>query len=383
MDFALAPGPTRYDRALRRLYVNRANTTSLDHNIIDNFRMFISGLNGNAAARPLTHMHLASHGDDNAYMALKYDILTDGTRWENLEASNVAGNARINDNVIVPRPLDPATNNPIPPFLLIKGCRVGQSLPFLNKFKDVINGTSTVSIGVAAPKFYHLLLVGAQGVFETFLYDFSVFSKTRIANKNDLKTALLAKNYRDIHNNLITDAQFTTWIPRNIHSVDNSLHRINITPSPVPNLARMSAGRYQYKLVTVITYTMDTTGNPLPADLPGRIAYLKTKFAALPTQPGANVFAQSLASTHAFPFYTRYGYASLNDMIDNLDWTFGITRNSPTVVATGKRHEYNVNPVTCENGNNNVIFNYYADAGSGTTSVKNYDDRDPRFYNIV
>jgi hypothetical protein len=383
MDFALAPGPTRYDRALRRLYVNRANTTSLDHTIIDNFRMFISSLNGNAAARPLTHMHLASHGDDNAFMSMKYDMFTAGTRWENLEASNVAGNARINDNVIVPRPVDPVTNNPIPPFLLIKGCRIGSSLPFLNKFKETINGTSTVTIGVAAPKFYHLLMVGAQGVFETFCYDFSVFSKTRIANKDDLKTALLAKNYRDIHNNLITDTQYTAWIPRNIHSIDNSLHRINITPSPVPNLARMSAGRYQYKLITVITYTMDTTGNPLPPDLPGRIAYLKTKFAALPAQPGANVFAQSLASTHAFPFYTRYGYASLNDMIDNLDWTFGITRNSPTVVATGKRHEYNVNPVTCENGNNNVIFNYYADAGSGTTTVINYDDRDPRFYNIV
>ncbi|MGZ5246588.1 MAG: hypothetical protein ACXWV5_06025 [Flavitalea sp.] len=383
MDFALAPGLTRYDRALRRLYVNRASTTSADFTVIDNFRMFISFLNRTPAARPLHQMHLASHGDDNAYMAMKYDMFTTGIKWENLDASQTAGRDQVNDNVIVPRPLDPATNNPIPPFLLIKGCRIGQSLPFLNKFKDVINGTSTVTIGVAAPKFYHLLLVGAQGIFETFTYDFSVFSKTRFANKNALKAALVAKPYRDIHNNLITDAQYETWIPARIHTETESLHRITINPSPVPNLARMSGGRYKYKLVDVLTYTMDTTGNPFPAAEPDRIIYLKAKLAGLPTQPGANAFAQSLASTHAFPFYTRYGYTSLDNMVDNLEWTWGITQNSPTVVAVGRRHEYNVNPVTCENGNNNIIFNYYADAGSGTTSVRNFDDRDARFYNTV
>ena len=378
MDFAIAPGLSAYDRALRRLYTNRAGTTLVNTPGIDTFRSFIAYLNRTAAAHPTQFILIGSHGDDNAFMKIQFDGAAGAnTRYEDLEAADAAHTCEPTNDVILPRPVD-ASNNPIPPFLLIKGCRIGQSQPFMTKMKDALNGASTDIISVGAPKFFHGMTPVPKGVFEYYLYDFSVFSKTAIANKAALVAAAVAKGYRDIHNNLITQAQYESWIPGNINRGSNAIQRTRLNPSPVTGIATITTGRYRHQHVRIFPFNLNTTSTPLPAAKADRIALVKTQAAALAANPGTNALARTLAATHPFPFFKRYLYNSLNDMIDDLDWTFDV-QNADLTIATGKRHEYDINPPMMENGNNNLIFNYYADAGSGTTSVMNFDDRDTRF----
>ena len=272
MDFAFAPGVSAYDRALKRLYTNRAGTTVVDQAGIDTFRGFISFLNRTAAAHPTQFMMIGSHGDDNAYMKLQFDGAGGAnTRFEDLEAADTSHSCEPTNVVTSPRPLDGA-GNPIPAFLLIKGCRIGQSQPFMTKMKEALNGASTASIGVAAPKFFHGMTPHASGVFEYFCYDFSVFSKTKITNKAALVTAAVAKNYRDIHGTAITSTQYENWIPRNIESTTNTIQRVSINPTPITRVTRITTGRYRYQAPTVFPFNIDTSTTPLPAAPADRIA---------------------------------------------------------------------------------------------------------------
>ncbi|MET0244317.1 MAG: hypothetical protein ABW174_12645 [Flavitalea sp.] len=378
MDFAFAPGTTGYDGMLRQLYTNRSSTTLVTTGVASTIKGFIDHLKA-PAVLPAVNLLVGTHGDDNAYMQAQWASGTGystNTYWEDLDRADTRDDTQIEDAVVITRPTD-ASGQPILPMFLIKGCRIAVSQPFMDKMKLAINGASSLDITVTAPRFYHYLnSVPGKGVFEAFEYDYKLISKTAITNKAALITALLAKNYTDIHGTAVTLADYNRWIPVRISRDKDPIQPIILNSSPVPRYTAFQCGRYRHTNPTILVFTI--SGGSFPAADPARITALRDILVAGAAAPGTNSFFQQLASTHEFPFYERYNYTDIDDMINNLTWTF--TRSGSNWVATGKRHEYDVNPPIVESGNTNLIYNYYAEAGSGTSSLINFTDTDTRFY---
>src|SRR6476620_77688 len=380
MDFAFAPGASTYDNILRHLLSFRPQTTVVSGNNISTINDFINDLTTRATS-PAGTILIASHGSESAWMRAQLNQGTGfdpNTTYEALEqAATAPQSCQVAASVIDPRPVD-ANNNPITPFVFIKGCRIGKSLPFIQKFKDVVNGLSATSIELCAPKFYHVVYeLNATGVFEYFEYDFHVYSRDAIATKADLVTALTAAAYDDVHGNAVPAANWNTWVPRNINRNQDPLLTVNIASSPVTNFATHRAGRYQFKNETIYTWTVGSgfTLPPANATQSDLATFMDSQLQAYIAS--ADPHAHWLESSHPFPYYERFGYTSLNDMITNLRWL----RNGVSLPYVGKRYDYHVSPpVIANNTNNELIYNFYANPAGSSTSTHAFDDNDALFF---
>lgn len=374
MDYAFAPGVSTYDRILRDMLTFRPQTTVVNNASVVSINDFFTHLQANVAT-PLTNIIIASHGSESAWMKAQLDtVLGPNTTYEDLTQAMVAPRTcQIAASVIDPRPVD-GSNNPITPFLFIKGCRIGKSVPFIQKIKEVINGLSTTSIELCAPIFYHVVYQLTQGVFEYFEYDFHIYRKVAIADKPALIAAFNAEGFSDIHGTPIPSASYTSWIPRRITNQVDPLATVNIASSPVTNFATHRAGRYQYKNPAIYAYTVDPSVT-LPANNAAAIAtFLKSELAAFAASglPGSEKFV----STHPFPYYERFGYTSIDDMVDNLNWVKPATSRT----YTGKRHEYHVNPAVVGATNNELVYNFYPATGSTATASQAFTDNNATYF---
>lgn len=383
MDYAFAPGPTAYDLALKNMLSHRDTTTLIDVPFVTTIRNLVTQLGSKVPPNPLTHVVIGSHGDDNAYMKIQLNgAFGEHTTYEDMvqEMTAATRHCQFPDNVVNPRPKD-SSNNPIPCFVFIKGCLIGKSPVFLKKLKDVFNGLSSTPIQVAAPRFYHSILPVAQGTLELFCYHFEHYSKTKVKDKAALEALMAAKGFKDIHGTAIPAANWKRWIPANIHSKQKDLQQVKLNPTPIKGKTGAKVGRYKYEAVTIITFTVRISSGSLPTTSVDRLALLRTQMQTVAANPGTNLLAQSLVATHVFPYFKRYDYTSLNDMIDNLDWSYN-PQDAQTMLCIGKRHQYNVNPPLVSATNNELIFNYYAN-NTKTTSSRMFADNDARFLKLL
>ncbi|MDN3657351.1 hypothetical protein QWZ08_16995 [Ferruginibacter paludis] len=384
MDFAFAPGASGYDIIMRKMFTNRASTTLINKRGINSVKDFFNHLaSAGVVATPLTDILIGTHGNESGWMNVQLDPAFDAhTTYEAMESAINAPTrtCQLADAIINPRPVD-SNNNPIDPHVFIRGCRIGVMNPFIEKFKEVINGLSTTDIGVCAPLFYHEVYNVRQGVFESFNYDFHIFSKTAVADKAALVALFDGLNAVDTYGTAITTAQWNGWIKTNITRDADPLVLVNLAATPVTNLLTLRSGFYRHRFQTIISsIRVDPAVGALPTDPAGIATFLKQQLNNLAANPGTNPFGLQLQSTHPFPLFTRYEYASIDEMVDGLTWTV----NTQSRVFVGKRHEYYVcPPVTANNANNELIYNFYATQGGGATSKKNFADDAADYFNAV
>lgn len=384
MDFAFAPGATGYDVIMRKMLTNRASTTLVNKRGVNSVKDFCNHLAGvGVVATPLTDILIGTHGNESGWMNVQLDPAFEAhTTYEAMESviNAATRTCQLADAIIDPRPVD-SNNNPIDPHVFIRGCRIGVMTPFIEKFKEVINGLSTTDVGVCAPLFFHEVYDIRQGVFEFFSYDFHIFSKTAVADKAALVALFDALSAVDTYGTAITTAQWNGWIKTNITRDVDPLALVNLSGTPVTNLLSIRAGFYRYRFQTIISaFHIDPSWGALPTTQPAIATFLKQQFNDLAANPGTNPFALQLQSTHPFPLYTRYEYASVDELVDGLYWSV----NTRSRVYVGKRHEYSVcPPVIADNANNELIYNFYASATGGATSQKNFADDAADYFNAV
>ena len=381
MDFAFAPGTTGYDGIMRTMFTNRASTTLVNATGVNSIKDFFNHLATHVNS-PLTSILIGTHGNESGWMNVQLDPAFDAhTTYEALEKAfdPSTRSCQLVDAIIDPRPVD-SNNQPIDPSVFIRGCRIGVMTAFIEKFKDVINGLSTTSVGVAAPLFYHVVYSLAQGVFEAFNYDFHIFKSTSIANKSDLVTLLDAVGYTDMYGTNITTAQWNSWVPTRITRAVDPLVRVKLNPSPITRLTSLKAGRYKYQRSSVLTLRMDPSVGTLPTTQATIVPFLKTLMNNQAANAGTDAFWLMFQNTHPLPFYKRYEYTSIDDMVDGLEWIL----NSKSRVYTGRRYEYYVSPpVINNNSNNELVFNFYAKPSGGATSSKMFADDDGNYFNKI
>jgi hypothetical protein len=252
--------------------------------------------------------------------------------------------------------------------------------PFIQKFKGVVNGLSTTDIEVAAPLFYHVVYEMKQGIFEAFNYDFHIFSNAAVADKAALVTLLDAVGYIDTYGTAITTAQWNGWVPTDITKEVEPLVRVKLNPTPITRLPSLKAGRYKFQRSTVVNFTMSQSVGTLPTTRATIVPFLKTLVNNQAANPGTDPFWLMFQATHDLPFYKRYEYDTIDDMIDGLEWIL----NAKSRVYSGRRYEYYVSPPVIENNaNNELIFNFYASPTGGATASKKFADGDANYFQTV
>jgi hypothetical protein len=398
MDFAFDPSPTRFDKEIRKMFSIRKDTTVIQKAGVNTVNDLINNLN-NDVKTPLTNILLGSHGNESAQMRVEF---VDGFGFTSYEALEFAINGlrrqcQVAKEIIDPRPQD-ASKKPIPPFFIIRGCRIGLSVPFVQKIKEVINGLSQTPIGVSAPKFFYELYNGVpEGIYEFFLEDFHVYTKTAIKTKADLVSQLHNK-YKDIYNNVITDDLLNIWVPSNITKTILPLLSIKLNPPPVARLLSVKIGRYKFEETSILTWKVDDSvaDTSLPKKEADVVPFLKKQMKDLAAHPAPDDdFGPTLQDTHPLPFFKRNGYNSIDEMVDGLRWI----PSHKNRWFEGKRFEYTVSPpvikaawatrlnskskLVLDEDKNEAIFNFYADPAKGATSSSMFSDTDARFFTVV
>lgn len=387
MDFGFASGPTPYDAALRQLYTNRASTTLIQQKGINTLSDFFSTLSFQVTS-PLGNIFIGSHGDETAYIKMAFDAVSPHITFESLDnALKPPRTMQLPANIIDPRPVD-TSNNPIEPHVYIRGCRIGILTPFIQKIKDVINGLSTTTIKVGAPLFFHAVAPVPPGIIESFSYDFHIFTKTKITNRAALLAAFKAVGFVDMYGNTITDTQWNSWIPAAIFRDKQNYMFPKLIGSPLTRSQIFATGLYRYRDASALnavvfpSFGIDPSFGTIPTDKTQLPAFMKTVIKAVIANPTAQQkdFAAMLVDTHPLPYYKRYEYTSLDDMIDNLVWT----GTPASRVYKGSRYEYYAGPpVVDNNANNELMFNFYATKGKGVTSSTMFADDSGDYFNVV
>jgi hypothetical protein len=81
---------------------------------------------------------------------------------------------------------------------------------------------------------------------------------------------------------------------------------------------------------------------------------------------------------HAFPVYRRYGYAKLDDFVDNIVWNMNYQAGKVkqyTLQYVGTRFRYRLQVPITTPGTSQLIYNFYPD--TGTPDVNFSETNDP------
>lgn len=363
MDYAFAPDSSDpkdpVPAALRTMFSRRANTTLIAGKKVLTVRDFVTELNTLPVTdRPIGNTYIGSHANSEGQMFLPlFPGQADPrkTSYETLEASigSATKSVRIDDTTI-----GWTTGAPIDHAVHFKGCNLGQALPYLTKFKEVLGN----HVILTAPRHFHGVTPEAKGSFEYMCYEFSVRAPKDFTNRAALLTALSSAGFKDIHGTAVPAAAFDAVVPKKIGKTLKEQVRVKLGATAGGTKTILVPQQFRVDRIPLVR----KIGFPTAADIPASKADRESELAASLT--GDPLFS----SSHAFPKYERVGYASLADLIAGYTWTFTTDflkkDGIHLLVCTGNRAEYTVvMPVLGATGN--LLFNFYPDPASGLSAV--------------
>ena len=340
MDHAFAPGGTPWELLMRDMLARRPNTR-VSHLVGNESVMdFFKGLN--RAGVVADDLIVASHATDEGVLFLDLDAMNSGqpATYETLEA------VESSHTIEIPPGLRKSTTR-----FHVKGCRIGADdcIPYLNKLKSALGNPRQVT----APRFFHGLYKGTNGIFEWMGHTYELVVKEAFKKRADLVTALQNKKFTRLDGTQVADADIDTWVPRNVALAPVATTKVAITVpvAIVPRTGSLSAidniGAQCRSERSVFTY----------ASLPKNTTALKQALQAEPV----------FQSTHPYPLYHRYHYKTFNEFFDGQTWVL----NRPTGWV-GTHFVYTlVIPVTKPAATptaptNELIFNFYPPSGGPT-----------------
>ena len=343
---------------------------------------FIDRLETNSSvARPVEEIFICSHGNDSGYLQIQMaDILMNGrsrsttnTTFEILEEAVRTGAVNIPSSVLLPRPV--VGGSPLPAVVHIKGCKIGQTEPFVRKLKEAFGG----QVAVTAPKHFHLVqVIRRVGAFTYLGYDFAVKRKTPFRNKAELVTAFQNEHFQYFDSTPVPDDVWDQRIPRDIRRRKKRFRPTVNLGTPIQRNARrqMSSirviGEFRHKPER-FRFNVTVSGSAPGTSTAARMAVLRQ---ALQNHP---VFQ----ATHEFPMYERYEYASLDDFIDGFTWRFAWRRRHNLLRCNAVRHRYTLILPVVEPTTNNLCLNFFPRPGNPTPEIRLLPESDPRFFLTV
>ncbi|MEO8827572.1 hypothetical protein [Lapillicoccus sp.] len=362
MDFAFAPGVSSYDSLARQLFTNRPNTQLVRQRGLNTVDAFLSFLNTSPTVTlPADDLYLVSHGNDKAWMQIHLDTTqSGGTTFEVAKAAVATGSVNLPTNV------NHGSSGALNSMSVnIRGCRIGAANPFVDQLKEAFGGDSPVT---AALHFHEVYRMTGVGMLEFLVYGFTLVSQTAFVDQAATKAAFDAEGFTYRDGSGVPTALWDDWVPRRVsvgHRDSSSVY-LQLGPglgtqTRIPSAIgfRHDQPRFTYKISglssmpTAHAAQLDTLRQALNAD--------------------AATTGSTFASAHPFPMFTRYTQNSIDDFVDNMNWSCSWDRPSSLMICVGSQHEYTVLvPVTDppDLATGKLIYNFYPPSSSALTAVE-------------
>lgn len=322
MEFAFAPGRTRYDSLMRQLFTNRPNTQLVQGRALRTIADFFNRLHtDHAITLPAEDLFIVSHGN-KAWVQIYLDTTqTTDTTFEAADAGVpghadpfktgvTAGSVQLAANVN-----HDAANNLTSMALTsmatnLRGCRIGAAEPFVDKLKEAFGNESPVTAPKHIDEVYEF---GSVGMMELLVYGFSLVSKTAFADRAAIAAAFDAASLTFKDGSAVPTAMWTDWVPRDVtpglRTAKSLYVNLGVTLGTRTRIRQSIEFRHD---LPKLTYSI-TGLSPIPAPADW-IETLRTALNNDAAQPNSN-----LASTHPLPMYQRSSQDSIDDLVDNLN----------------------------------------------------------------
>jgi hypothetical protein len=383
LDYAFVPGTTKFDKRMAGLMDKRPQTFRIDDPLVTSLSEFIRAMTNNAAVKkPIRHLVISSHANPEGNLFMKLSFLAaDVITYEQLEEAVKDKSLLIDMQLLEPRPKD-TTQSPIAPLFLIRGCRIGITVPFLKKLKEALGNKITV----VAPKHFHMADIQSDppGFVEFMSYNFAINRPKKFRNKAEAVKIFSGKGFTFIPDKPPAAGSSTAGTP-----VPAKLWPLWI---PEKELNKKGDNDVPASIVNPITKAPET--------IPARWRYRPRQFldqagsVFLPKDPGTEAarkkavrddLVNNLAryqDTHPFPEYVRYGYKTMDEFMDGWKWKFSYDKSSKLLSYNASRHEYvAIRPIT-EPTTRTLILNYYPSGKKGTV-LEQLAPSDTRFFETV
>lgn len=387
MNYAFAPGVSRYDIQSRHLLDDRPGTVLISAKSIKHVAAFLAHLENTAAIpKPIGgDLYLGSHGNHKGWMHIDLDGTKPiNTTYEVAEAAENSG------SVMIPLTLYHNPDGSESPINIhIRGCLIGSIEPFVDKLKDAFAGVASVT----APKHFHTVFPGQypnkhKGMFEYLTYAFRLVRREPFKNKAEAVAAFIDEDFEYIDEkttpnfpDFVPDDRWTRWIPTKV----NKKKQVFSASMPLGQkvggvkVLKDSTGREFRHDVETFAGTISDLGARPPADQ--RIDILKEHLEQ----------DERFATTHPFPRHVRYGHETIEEFVDGLKWSFTWDKKKKKLICFGKQHVYTVLVPVAETApdpdppekppvvpSGNLLFNFYphpASSGSVVETMPTSDDR--------
>jgi len=372
MDYAFAPGGTKFDKLVAKYLSLRPQTTLLTPATL-NVAAFVSMINTDASVqRPVGTLSIGCHGHSYGLLEIfldstsagKYSDINDVLRTETSHALELTTAA------LFPRPIDPITLVPSLPIFRIVGCSVGAARKFLEHLRKALGNVVNV---VATPhedgQLAFTVVSGskvADGVLRLLTYDFRVNTPIVLEGQEDVVEAFDKKHLTFIDGKPIprsfwkervpSDPFGTTRVEKPVNLMFNP--KINGSPSLQPNLKC-----FEFKWEPVGPWKVAKPTGPVQTTTQRR-EFMRGQIKNKP----------EFATSHPFPLYEQRGFTSFDAFMDGHDWL-----ESPKLEGfwTGYRCVYSVGaPITIPSDSDELPYDWVDTTNTSTHfGLSEFDNR--------
>jgi hypothetical protein len=360
MDYLFVPGDSREDRLGRAVLRRLPNTVLITPR---RARNHVAGLLAHLAAlpstpanqdpRPIGDLLFLAHGlRTGEYFIPLTARLGSPADFEKADAANAANTVRLTAPL-----LEPAGGGPLNTITVrMRGCNFGRATPFVERLRDAMTPAGG-SLDMTAPLHFDEFhgILGGTLEFLAHKFTLSVNERFRLRNGVSARDQLLEAfgdedEFTYLDGTEIADGDWTQWVANNIHPPRRRWKQpfdisVDLDPPANGQTSVMIHGEYRYESVP---FSWDWSppdranhqvGNQLRQPTPDELELLRDTLplGRVPNRPGG---LHLYDPSYEWPLYMRYGFADLDDYVDNLEWR--VTFDGRTLHYRAVRHEYTV-----------------------------------------
>ncbi len=385
MDLFFIPGDTPADRLAQRFFVKRPGATRPTIKPVKNhLEGFLGTLVGDTTlTRPIGDIITVAHGADVG----QYFIPLKGSVGVPADFEKVV-TADTNDTIRIDAALVTPSGGGAQATITVRmmGCNIGEARPLIEKFQSAMKPKSG-ALHVIAPLHFDEVHSIKGGLVEFLAHNFTLRVKDKFPDLASLLNAFDQKGFTYLDGTAIPATAWDAWVPRDIHPSDSPQEfGFDVTLDPAAN------GQTDVRMHRQYRFKMEPFMHGVIAPDPGtdhdRIELLRRNLPKASTPAGEHVYDPS----YPWPLWKRYGFAKLDDFVDNLNWKDTFDRSTNKHLFTAKMPQYTVMlPVTDPPGPTvppkppprprMTFYNFYPDGN--TTADMHIDETNAKLFLIL
>ena len=262
---------------------------------------------------PIGDIITYAHGADigQYFIRLKGSV-PEPADFEKVVVADTANTIRIDAALVTPA--GGGAQNTITVRLM--GCNVGQARPLIEKFKAAMTPTRG-AINMIAPLHFDEIHSIKGGLVEYLAHNFTLRLKDKLKDRAAVLAAFDHANFKYLDGTAIPTAAWNDWIPATIHPPDSSWKQkfdmfVDLDPPANGQTVVKVHREYRFRM-----YPFEFGWNaPDPGNDHDRIELLRH---SLPK--GKNAAGLKLHDpAYPWPFWKRFGFTTLDNFVDNLNW---------------------------------------------------------------